>query len=202
MIDYQELHQQIKKCPLCRLSETRKEAVPGEGSLSAEIMFIGEGPGYNEDRQGRPFVGQAGHLLNELLASVGLKREDVYITNMVKCRPPNNCDPQADEIKACVPYLDRQIELIAPKVIVALGRHSFGKFFPGESISKARGKPRRWKDIVIYPMYHPAAALHNSSLRPALEKDFANLLPLVEQVRNASKEPEQEAPKSQQLSMF
>ncbi len=132
-------------------------------------MFIGEGPGFYEDRDGRPFIGQAGQLLDELLASIGLRRDDVFITNMVKCRPPNNRDPLPEEILACRTHLDKQLEMISPKVVVTLGRHSFSKFFPGEAISKARGKSRSWKGRTVFPMYHPAAALHNPKLRPVIE---------------------------------
>jgi uracil-DNA glycosylase family 4 len=198
--EFDALIQQIKACELCGLSKTRTEAVPGEGNRKAEIMFIGEAPGYHEDRQGRPFVGPAGQLLNELLASIGLKREDVYITNMVKSRPPNNREPLPGEIEACRPYLDKQLELISPKVVVTLGRFSFGKFFPGESISKARGKPRRWNNLVVFPIYHPAAALHNPRLRPDLESDFKKLPALIESVKQAAPDKKEEPTK--QLSLF
>ena len=151
----------ISSCTKCTLSRGRNKTVPGDGALDADIMFIGEGPGFHEDRQGLPFVGQAGNLLNEMLALIGLARGDVYITNMIKCRPPNNRDPFPVEISSCRPYLDEQIEMIEPKVIVTLGRFSFSKFFPGEAIGKARGKPRNWNGLVVYPMYHPAAALRN-----------------------------------------
>ena len=203
MTDYPDLVQQISTCEKCELSQGRNRSVPGDGALDADIMFIGEGPGFYEDRQGLPFVGQAGNLLNEMLASIRLSRQDVYITNMVKCRPPNNRDPFPAELRSCTPYLDAQIELIQPKVIVALGRYSFAKFFPNESISRARGRPRDWKDIVIYPMYHPAAALHNPGLRPALQRDFSALPELIREVaeRQATGEmPKQES--AQQLSMF
>ena len=174
--------EQVAGCNLCGLSEQRERTVPGSGAADADIMIIGEAPGYNEDKQGLPFVGAAGGVLTELLAGIGLRREDVYITNMVKCRPPSNRDPQADEMSACADYLDRQIALIDPKVIVTLGRFSFGKFFPGRSISRERGKPRMWNGRMIYPMYHPAATLHNPRLRPALESDFRNLPAMVEEV--------------------
>jgi len=179
--------------------------VPGDGSQTADIMFIGEAPGYNEDQQGLPFVGAAGNVLTSLLAGIGLQRSDVYITNMVKCRPNNNRDPLSGELEACSTYLDAQIELIDPKVIVTLGRFSFGKFFPGRSISRERGKPRSWGGRMIYPMYHPAATLHNPSLRPALENDFRNLLPLVEEVIALPPDDavdEDEGKQEQQLSMF
>jgi len=156
--DLQSIDHAVHACTNCALSEQRTKAVPGEGASNAGIMFIGEGPGYHEDRQGRPFVGPAGQLLDKLLASIGLKRADVYITNMVKCRPPSNRDPFPGEIQACSGYLDAQVKLIAPRVIVTLGRHSFGRFFPSESISKARGKARTWKGQTIFPIYHPAAA--------------------------------------------
>ena len=204
--DFDVLVEEITSCTLCSLSEKRTNAVPGEGSLTADIFFIGEGPGFYEDRDGRPFVGPSGKFLDELLASIGLRRQDVYITNMVKCRPPNNRDPLPGEIRACQPYLDRQLDLISPKIVVTLGRYSFNKLFPGESISKARGKPRRWNDITVYPMYHPAAALHNPALRPVIESDFGRLPSLVEEAARepeAVREPEQEeAPATKQLSMF
>jgi len=200
MTTFDELIQEIKTCTLCRLSAGRTQAVPGEGSESADIVFIGEGPGYYEDRDGRPFVGPAGQLLDQMLATIGLRRQDVYIANMVKCRPPENRDPLPGEIKACQPYLERQLELIAPRVVVTLGRYSFSNYFPGESISKARGKPRQWKDLTIYPMYHPAAALHNAGLRPAIENDFRRLRSLLEsEDQPAEEEPEK---KAQQLSLF
>lgn len=203
MSEFDDLEAQIKSCSQCRLSEGRTQAVPGTGSRTADIMFIGEGPGYYEDQQGVPFIGQAGKVLNYLLGSIGLKREDVFITNMVKCRPPDNRDPQADELSSCSTYLDKQIELISPKVIVTLGRFSFSKFFPGEAISKARGKPRKWRDTIVYPMYHPAAALHNPKLRPVLENDFKNLPSLIQGIeQHAPEGPEEEAPQAKQLNLF
>ena len=202
MSKFDDLIQQIHNCTRCTLSETRNTAVPGEGASDADIMFIGEGPGFHEDRQGRPFIGPAGKVLEGLLAGIGLKRQDVYITNMIKCRPPNNRDPLPGELESCRSYLDEQIEMIAPKVIVTLGRFSFAKFFPGEAISKARGKPRRWRDLMVYPMYHPAATLHNPNLRPALENDFKRLPSLIESVIESHEpEPEPTAP-AQQLSLF
>jgi DNA polymerase len=190
MSDFDALERRVNACTRCTLSQKRTNAVPGEGSRSADIVFVGEGPGFHEDQQGRPFVGPAGRLLDELLASVGLDRKDVYITNMIKCRPPNNRDPLPGEIEACKPYLDEQIEMIAPKVVVALGRYSFSKFFPDEPIGKARGKPRRWNGLIVYPMYHPAAALRN----------FQSLLPLLEKGLPSSRP--QEADQSEQLSLL
>ncbi len=203
MSDYDLLVSRISGCTNCELSQGRTQAVPGAGSRDADIMFIGEGPGFHEDRQGVPFVGQAGNLLNSMLSVINLSREDVYITNMVKCRPPNNRDPLSGELDACAPYLDEQLELIRPKVIVTLGRFSFSKFFPGESIGKSRGKPRSWKGYMVFPMYHPAAALHNPGLRPVLEKDFGALPDLIRQViERQSSESESSESASQQLSMF
>src|SRR5215212_7988588 len=133
------LEAQVKVCRLCKLAKTRTNAVPGEGDPHAEVMFIGEGPGYHEDKQGLPFVGAAGQFLNELLHIAGLDRQGVYITNVVKCRPPNNRDPEPEEKAACAPYLERQMALINPQVIVTLGRHSMARFFPGELISRIHG---------------------------------------------------------------
>ncbi|MCL0028668.1 uracil-DNA glycosylase [Dehalococcoidia bacterium] len=199
MADYQTLVEQIADCTRCPLSQGRTQSVPGEGSLSADIMFIGEGPGFYEDRDGRPFVGPAGNLLEEMLGKIGLNRQDVYITNMLKCRPPRNRDPLANEIDSCSPYLTQQIEMISPRVIVTLGRFSFSKFFSGETISSARGKARRWRDLMVYPMYHPAAALHNPGLRPAIESDFRRLPGIIEQAGTPNvPEP---AP-TRQLTMF
>ena len=189
-------------CTACTLAEKRTNAVPGEGSPTADLMFIGEGPGFYEDRDGRPFVGPAGKFLEELLASIGLTREDVYITNMVKCRPPNNRDPLPGEIEACRPYLDEQMETLAPKVIVTLGRYSFAKFFPGESISRARGKPRTWMNMMLYPSYHPAAALHNPGLRSTIMDDFSRLPSLVDSVAAETAAPVVEPDETRQLSLF
>ncbi|MDP6070081.1 MAG: uracil-DNA glycosylase [SAR202 cluster bacterium] len=202
--DYDDLVREINGCEKCELSRDRQNAVPGEGSLDAEIMFIGEGPGRYEDRDGRPFVGPAGHLLDEMLAAIGLKRHDVYIANMLKCRPPRNRDPLPSELDSCTPYLDRQIEIISPSVIVCLGRFSFSNFFPNETISKARGRPRRWRDIVVFPMYHPAAALHNPKLKPAIQKDFESLPGLIERVKQAAAKAQVPDPPdpAKQLSMF
>ena len=200
MSDFDELVRQIHDCRKCALSEKRTNAVPGEGSRTADIMFIGEGPGFNEDRDGRPFVGRSGRFLDEMLAGIGLRRQDVFITNVVKCRPPGNRDPLPSEIEACNPYLDAQIEMIGPRVVVMLGKYSFNRFFPGESIGRARGKPRSWNGVIAYPMYHPAAALHNPGLRPIIEEDFRNLLRQLEK-REAGPKKVHEAP-AEQLSLF
>jgi DNA polymerase len=172
----------IATCTGCGLCRDRNRTVPGEGAADAKIMFIGEGPGFYEDQQGRPFVGAAGKFLDELLAGIGLDRKKVFIANVVKCRPPNNRDPQPDEIAACSPHLDAQIAAIQPKVIVTLGRHSLQRYFPGESISRIHGTPRRKGDLIVVPMYHPAAALHQGSLRRVIEADFARLPGFLEKI--------------------
>lgn len=166
---------EVRNCRNCRLCETRTLAVPGEGPVNAHILFIGEGPGANEDAQGRPFVGAAGRLLDEMLEAAYLKRKDVFICNVVKCRPPGNRDPEPDEILACGKYLDRQIDAIHPKVIVTLGRFSMAKFFPNARISQIHGRASRVGDYLVVAMYHPAAALHQPTLRPELERDFTGL---------------------------
>jgi uracil-DNA glycosylase family 4 len=170
--ELEDLHQRILSCTDCTLHKNRTRAVPGEGSAHAPIMFVGEGPGFQEDRQGRPFVGPAGQFLNELLASVNLRREDVFITNMVKCRPPNNRDPFPGEIAACNKYLEQQIQAINPQLIVPLGRYALANWFQNESIGKVRAKPRSVGGMTIFPLYHPAAALHNPALRETIERDF------------------------------
>lgn len=206
MADLQALNQQIHACQECALHRARTNAVPGEGAPNASLMFIGEGPGFNEDRQGRPFVGPAGQFLDELLLSIGLKREDVFITNMVKCRPPNNRDPFPGEISSCSRYLDAQIDSIKPAVIVPLGRHALARWFPRDSISKVRARPRVFDGITLFPLYHPAAALHNSALRATIESDFAKLGALLREREThgapAEDDAQDEAGGSQQLSMF
>jgi len=178
-----ELNKQIEKCEKCPLYEGRTNAVPGEGSENAEIMFIGEGPGRDEDLQGRPFVGAAGKFLTEMLESIGLKREDVFIANVVKCRPPNNRDPLPEEIKTCWDYLEEQMKIIKPKIIVTLGRHSMGRFMPGLKISQVHGQAKRtsgiWQDRQVYlPLYHPAAALYDPRQREVHLNDFKKI-PLI-----------------------
>ena len=203
MTDYDLLISQIKGCEKCALSQGRVNAVPGAGSREADIMFIGEGPGFHEDRRGEPFVGQAGNLLNQMLSAINLSRDDVYITNMVKCRPPNNRDPLSGELEACASYLDKQLELIDPKVIVTLGRFSFTRFFPGETIGRSRGRSRKWREYTVFPMYHPAAGLHNPGLLPTLEEDFRALPDLIERViERQAGEIEPDARNARQLSMF
>ncbi|PKB79111.1 MAG: uracil-DNA glycosylase [SAR202 cluster bacterium Io17-Chloro-G9] len=211
----EEIALQVRQCTDCQLSQGRNNAVPGEGSAQAEVMFIGEGPGFHEDRLGRPFVGPAGQFLDDLLASIGLNREQVFIANMIKCRPPQNRDPLPAEMAACNKYLDRQIELINPKLIVTLGRFSLGRFFPGESITRARGKVREKEGRHIYPIMHPAAALHRQEHRSTIVNDFKGIpeilakldrpqpavspeLPVVQ----TTGAPRNEAQEPQQLSLF
>ncbi|MCH8988319.1 MAG: uracil-DNA glycosylase [Chloroflexi bacterium] len=170
----------VRNCTDCPLSGGRTNAVPGEGNPQAEVMFIGEGPGFQEDRQGRPFVGPAGKLLDGLLASIGTNREDVFIANVVKCRPPDNRDPAPAEMAACAKYLDRQIELVNPKLIVTLGRFAFGRYFPGEGITKARGKLREKDGRKIFPVLHPAAVLRREELRPTMIDDFKAISEILE----------------------
>jgi uracil-DNA glycosylase len=171
----EQVAREVAGCIACALSQTRNQTVPGEGSPRAEIMFIGEAPGFNEDKQGRPFIGQAGQFLGELLASIGLERSSVFIANVVKCRPPNNRDPLPEEIGSCDHFLQAQIEAIRPKMIVTLGRFSMAKFFPGESISRIHGQERRRDGRLYVPMYHPAAALHQPTLKAVIEADFRKL---------------------------
>ena len=174
-----DVAQAVRACTDCPLHRGRSNAVPGEGNPSAELMFIGEGPGFHEDRQGRPFVGPAGSLLEELLASIGANRDAVFIANMVKCRPPDNRDPQPSEIAACSKYLDRQIELVNPKLIVTLGRFSLGRFFPGESVTRARGRLRQKGGQLIFPVLHPAAALRRPELRETMVEDFGAIAAIL-----------------------
>lgn len=190
-------------CQECGLAKGRTRVVPGEGPEPAEIMFIGEAPGFQEDRQGRPFVGPAGQFLEELLGLVGLRRDQVYIGNVVKCRPPNNRDPLPTEIAACKHWLDAQIRLVNPQIIVTLGRYSMARWFPGQSISKVHGRPIERDGVLIFPMYHPAAALHQNSLRAAIEEDIRKLPDLLAKAgqKRASAQEPQEAP-AQQLSLF
>ena len=178
-----EVAKEVAVCEKCALYHSRKKAVPGEGPARCEIMFIGEGPGFYENEQGRPFVGAAGKFLDELLAQAGLKRPDVWITNVVKCRPPGNRDPLPDEVATCNQYLERQIRAIDPSIIITLGRHSMSKFMPGSKITAVHGQMRKVGDRFVIAMYHPAAALHQASLKPALLADFGKLPELLEQAR-------------------
>ena len=186
---FQELNQRISTCTKCPLCQTRTNVVPGTGNIKADLLFIGEGPGKNEDLQGLPFVGSAGKFLDELLASINLKREDVFIANVVKCRPPENRDPLPEEVSACWPYLEEQIKLIQPKLIITLGRHSMYRFLPAElKISEVHGQPKKMvnqktgESQVYYPIYHPAAALYNGSLREVLKQDFLKIPKILEKL--------------------
>ncbi|MGH2455754.1 MAG: uracil-DNA glycosylase family protein [Candidatus Limnocylindria bacterium] len=166
---------EVRGCTRCPLHRGRIQAVPGEGNPLSDVLLVGEGPGAREDSTGRPFVGPAGQLLNELLASIGWRREDVFIANVVKCRPPGNRDPEPEEIAACGAYLDRQEAALDPAVIVTLGRHSLGRYLPGSRISAVHGQLRRSGGRFVFPMYHPAAALHQASLRETLFTDVRGL---------------------------
>jgi uracil-DNA glycosylase family 4 len=195
-----ELCEEIASCQRCVLSQSRKNAVPGEGPDDADIVFIGEGPGFHEDQQGRPFVGAAGHFLEELLEGIGLRRDDVYICNVIKCRPPGNRDPLPEEIEACKPYLDKQIQIISPRMIVTLGRFSMERHFPGAKISQIHGQARKIEGIIYYPMYHPAAALHQPRWRQLVQDDMSKIPQLLAAADSiAEVEPPQDA---EQLSLF
>jgi DNA polymerase len=196
-----ELCLQMASCVSCDLSKQRTQVVPGEGAENAEVLFIGEAPGFNEDQQGRPFVGAAGGFLDELLHSVGLSRETVYIANVVKCRPPGNRDPLPNEIQTCKSWLEKQIEIIQPRVIVTLGRFSLARYIPGESISKVHGRERRVGDITVFPMYHPAAALHQGSLRRVIEEDMKKLPKVLESLGSSVPDSTMEEG-GQQLALF
>ncbi len=180
---------EVRVCTRCRLHEGRGKAVPGEGSPDTEVVFVGEGPGFNEDREGRPFVGRAGGLLVQLLGSIGWQREDVFITNVVKCRPPDNRDPQPDEIAACAPYLRRQLEALDPAVVVTLGRYSMGAFMPGARIGQVHGTTAPIdpelgpSDGVAFAMYHPAAALRTPALERESYADIARVPAVLERAR-------------------
>jgi DNA polymerase len=177
------LAEQIKKDKIClELAETATQLVMGDGNPEAEMVFIGEAPGKNEDLEGKPFVGAAGKFLNEMLEMIGLNRRDVYITNIVKYRPPNNRDPQPEEKQAFLPYLKRQLEIIKPKLIVTLGRHSMDSLLPGLRISECHGVPKRLKGQVYLPLFHPAAALYNGAMRQTLIDDFAKIPAILEKI--------------------
>jgi uracil-DNA glycosylase len=183
----QEIAGQVSECKLCQLHLSRKKSVPGEGPVSAEIMLIGEGPGFNENEQGRPFVGAAGQFLNELLAKAGVSRKEVFITNVVKCRPPGNRDPMPEELLTCSSFLERQIEAINPAVIVTLGRYSMAKFLQNVRISEVHGQPAWVKGRLVVPMFHPAAALHQPSLKTSVQRDFSRLPEWIEQARQSER---------------
>lgn len=180
-----EIAEQTSVCTRCKLHYSRRNAVPGAGNPKSTLMFIGEGPGFHENQQGLPFVGAAGSFLDELLEEAGLKREDVFITNVVKCRPPGNRDPQPEELEACKPYLERQIAVINPDVIVTLGRFSMGHFINNGKISSIHGRSFWSNGRMIVPMYHPAAALHQPSLRSVVMEDFQKLPGMIKEAQEA-----------------
>lgn len=194
---------EVAGCTKCRLHSSRKRSVPGEGPANADILFIGEGPGFHENELGRPFVGAAGKFLGDLLALIGLRREQVFICNVVKCRPPENRDPMPDEIEACRSYLDRQIAAIKPAVIVTLGRFSMARYFGGAKISGVHGQATRADGRLVVAMFHPAAALHQPALKSSIQDDFRKLPGLIAKARGkeiptAPPPP----PEAKQLTLF
>ena len=206
-----KIAQEVSVCTNCALHESRKKSVPGEGPANAEIMFIGEGPGFHENEQGRPFVGAAGKFLDQLLAQAGVTRADVFIGNVVKCRPPGNRDPLPEELAACDVHLEAQIKAINPSIIVTLGRFSMNKFIPGAKISAIHGQMRKVGDRFVIPMFHPAAALHQAALKPAILADFAKLPELLKQARatqgksageKTKEETQQQNEEPKQLNLF
>ena len=206
-----KIAEDVSVCTNCALHESRKKSVPGEGPANAEIMFIGEGPGFHENEQGRPFVGAAGKFLDQLLAQAGVTRADVFIGNVVKCRPPGNRDPLPEELAACDIHLEAQIKAINPSIIVTLGRFSMNKFIPGAKISAIHGQMRKVGDHFVIPMFHPAAALHQAALKPAILADFAKLPELLKQARAAQgksagektkEETQQQNEEPKQLNLF
>lgn len=200
----------VNKCQLCPLYKTAHRGVPGEGDPDSKIMFIGEGPGYHEDQQGRPFVGAAGKLLDQSLAAIGLTREQVFIANVVKHRPPENRDPEPGEIGACQPYLDDQIRIIQPRLIATLGRFSMNKFLPGVYISQVHGQARfvdfLGKKYTVLPLYHPAAALRSGQMMASFREDFAKIPGLLTEASSPpvpEPEPAETQPAdSEQLSLI
>lgn len=207
-----KLAEEVSVCTKCLLHESRKKSVPGDGPADAEIMFIGEGPGFHENEQGHPFVGASGMFLDQLLAQAGVTRADVFIANVVKCRPPANRDPLPDELAACDHYLEAQIKTINPSIIVTLGRISMSKFFTGVKISAVHGQMQKVGERFVIPMFHPAAALHQAALKPTILADFAKLPELLKEARAALgknamvEKKKEEAPQKneepKQLSLF
>lgn len=202
---------EVSVCTKCALHQSRKKSVPGEGPANAEIMFIGEGPGFHENEQGLPFVGAAGKFLDQLLAQAGVTRADVFIGNVVKCRPPGNRDPLPEELAACDLHLEAQIKAINPSIIVTLGRFSMNKFIPGAKISAIHGQMRKVGDRFVIAMFHPAAALHQAALKPAILADFAKLPNQLKEARAAlgkstfekkKEEAQQQKEEPTQLSLF
>jgi DNA polymerase len=208
-----QIAKEVSSCTKCVLHESRKKSVPGDGPANAEIMFIGEGPGFHENEQGHPFVGASGKFLDQLLAQAGVTRADVFVANVVKCRPPGNRDPLPEELATCDVYLEAQIQAINPSIIVTLGRFSMNKFIPGAKISLVHGQMRKIGERFVIPMFHPAAALHQAALKPSILGDFAKLpdqlkearavlgkSAAVEKVKNKAEEIPDDKPK--QLNLF
>lgn len=199
-----QVSEEVSNCTKCELHHSRNKAVPGEGPANSDIMLIGEGPGFHENEQGRPFVGASGKFLEELLAEIGFSREEVFISNVVKCRPPGNRDPQPEEVKICTStYLDRQIAAINPTVIVTLGRFSMNLLMPNAKISQVHGQAVKIHGRLVVPMYHPAAALHQGSLRPVIKEDFSQLPQLIADAAGTpDQKKKQEDDEPTQLSLF
>jgi uracil-DNA glycosylase family 4 len=197
-----KIAKEVATCTACGLHTARKNAVPGEGPADSSLLFIGEGPGFHENEQGRPFVGAAGKFLEELLGSIQLGREQVFICNVVKCRPPGNRDPLPEEIEACRSYLERQIAAIQPKVIVTLGRFSMARYFGGSKISSVHGQAKHVDGRLVVAMFHPAAALHQPGLKKSIEDDFRKLPALIEQARKTASSASPPPPDATQLSLF
>jgi uracil-DNA glycosylase family 4 len=201
-----EIAAEVRVCTLCELAQSRTNAVPGTGPEDADVFFIGEGPGWHEDQQGLPFVGASGKFLTELIQRAGLQRDQVFITNVVKCRPPGNRDPLPDEMEACAPYLNRQIDAIDPLVIVTLGRFSMSRYFPNERISRIHGQPKKLGRRTVVPMYHPAAALHQGALRGAIEEDFDQLAKIIVKARTERDKEDaielEASPAHEQMKLF
>lgn len=198
--ELEQISKNVVNCKKCRLCDLATNAVPGEGNPDADLVFIGEAPGAKEDETGRPFVGRAGKLLTRLLEEIGMTREDVWIGNIIKHRPPKNRDPLADEIKACQPYLTLQLKIIQPKLVVTLGRYAMSYFHPDGKISRDRGHAIKVDDLTIYPVYHPAAALRNKSFAKALVGDFKRIPKLLEEV-DAQVEEDREESNEDQLGL-
>ena len=205
-VDLPSLSAAVHQCGRCALGHSRTRAVPGVGPANARIMIVGEAPGQNEDQQGEPFVGAAGKLLDQLLAGIGLSRGEVFITNILKCRPPGNRDPLPAEAEACSPYLERQLQLIHPEVVLVLGRHALARLLPGyDSISRLHGKVIVKDGVTYIPIYHPAAALYNSFLMAPLEQDFKAVklhLDRMEQRRALAAATVPAARPEEQLTLF
>jgi DNA polymerase len=191
------VHRRIRVCTLCGLHATRTQAVPGSGAVPADVMIVGEAPGFNEDVQGLPFVGPAGKLLDTLLAQIGLSREQVFITNILKCRPPQNRDPMPNEAEACLPYLRHQFRLVRPKAVLVLGRHALERMLPGVgSISRVHGEFFMRGGVAFMPCYHPAAALHNGGLLNDLQRDFDRVRGYLDRLLLPPEPPAPEEPET------